>query len=408
MRTPEPCFRNSLRDGEVGCMDLLCAEDCTLGLLDRTFQAPRGCCAIARRYKVKRASPSIRERRDLHSGGHHQDGVPDMNDAAAVHRAGRFHLHHVSPIGEHLDLHAAGRSAACEAGMIRSFAPQTTSAGTFDDASTSWKSRPACRGEWPRLAWRSISTPERVVCARPGRLGREITLSLSLSSRGERCATQAWRGAVLAARRLECSRELVDQVSLRSDERRARGVEEAIASAQLSAGTRRTLTDECSRRRTFPRSSSGGQRIGSSRPRTRRSPRPREGRGARRSGTHGADGSGRRGEPAAGIVHVGDTILMVSPECKSRRFPDRWRRSFDFIPPRNRAATAGALEKFDREGLACSPSGAKEDPCSPLRHRAGIPEAGFRCPHRGPGILVRSDRAPRAQQGLGARARGVG
>src|SRR5439155_17970562 len=109
IRTPEPCFRNSLRDGDVGCMDPpLRPRDCTLGLLDRAFQAPRVvCCAIARRYKVERADSSITETPKLTFWGTPSRWCPRHERCQQpVHRAGRFHLHHVSPIGEHLDLHA--------------------------------------------------------------------------------------------------------------------------------------------------------------------------------------------------------------------------------------------------------------------------------------------------------------
>src|SRR6267143_5232815 len=60
--------------------------------------APRGCCALGRRYKVESAPLSITETPKPPS--------PDERCQQPVHRAGRFHLHHVSPIGEHLDLHA--------------------------------------------------------------------------------------------------------------------------------------------------------------------------------------------------------------------------------------------------------------------------------------------------------------
>src|SRR5882672_2721688 len=110
-----------------------------------------------------------RKRRNLHSGGHHQDGVPDMSDASSRFTAPAASICTMCPRSASTSTFTrAGRPAACEAGMTRSFAPQTTSAGTFDEASTSWKSRP-CAPPGKRLSasFRSAaSTPSSLLYLR--------------------------------------------------------------------------------------------------------------------------------------------------------------------------------------------------------------------------------------------------
>src|SRR5882672_6146597 len=167
--------------------------------------APRGCCALAPRYKVGRAYPSNREtpkpgkRRNLHSGGHHQDGVPDMNDASRRFTAPAASICTMCPRSASTSTFTrAGRPAACEAGMIRSFAPHTTSVGTFDDASTSRKSRP-CLPPGKRLSASlrsAASTPSSLLYFRRLSTNWRVT---SLSS-AKSCATQGLRALRFAAR----------------------------------------------------------------------------------------------------------------------------------------------------------------------------------------------------------------
>jgi len=98
-------------------------------------------------------------------------------------------------------------------------------------------------------------------------------LHRGLRARSEPQRSQALRGAALR-RRKAVTRQLVDNLL---KYKRLEGVDAALRKLVdnlFPGGTQGRLFTTCSRRRTFPRSSSGGRRIGSSRPPTRPVSRP--------------------------------------------------------------------------------------------------------------------------------------
>src|SRR5882724_5730323 len=100
-----------------------------------SFSSTRAVAARLRR--------GIRLRAGIHRSGKRRNFPHPMNDASSRFTAPAASICTMCPRSASTSTFTrAGRPAAWEAGMIRSFAPQTTSAGTFDDASTSWKSRP--------------------------------------------------------------------------------------------------------------------------------------------------------------------------------------------------------------------------------------------------------------------------